>query len=658
MCLFTVCSICFAMDADELVQVDEEGRLVYGFYANRGEKLAANRLPDFSRSGYAGGGIALPSGIEVREIVEPAEGDRRAVIQAAIDRVSALPLGEDGFRGAVLLKAGRHSVKGSLFLRADGVLLIGEGQNTAEGGGTELVATLAEKHNFIQIEGSSEAVFGPRLELVDRFVGAGASQLRVVGAETVSEGQCIQIVMTPNQAWVEALDTAQYGWVPEDYEIAFERRVVGVEGDVLELDSPLVQPLRAEYGGGFVRTFDPVGRVRNCGVENLMITSVFEDETDEDHGWIAVFLNRAEDCWVRRVTSRHFGYGCVTLHFSSFCTVEECAALDPVSRVTGGRRYSFNIEGESSFNLFQRIYARGGRHDVVTGSRVPGPNVFLDVVIEGNLSDPGPHHRYATGVLFDNVYADGVGMRVENRQDSGTGHGWSGAQVVFWNCKARDFVCDAPPGAMNFAFGFDGAQREGNWAPEEPSGIVVSGDPHLVPRSLYFAQLRDRLGWDAVLEVSDWRQVNGDIRQVLKEWKGLGELSKVMEQSYSASFANWLGQAQLGGPEDSYLGVNIVAREVFLGGVDLEGGVPILLEANGLGEGGEFLLSARSRLGLVEEVVVLECSEDLGYWEEIESHDYPMVADSVFDSGVRLRRWALNARNHPHRFFRLRLRDR
>src|SRR5437868_723793 len=57
------------------------------------------RLPDYSYCGYAGGGAPLPN-VPTKAEVTPDKDDSGAKIQAAIDKVSALPLGVDGFRGA------------------------------------------------------------------------------------------------------------------------------------------------------------------------------------------------------------------------------------------------------------------------------------------------------------------------------------------------------------------------------------------------------------------------------------------------------------------------------------------------------------------------------------------------------------------------------
>ena len=60
----------------------------------------------------AAAACAIPT-VPVRETIWPVAGDNTAHLQAAIDRVSALPLDAAGFRGAVLLRAGYYRVAGA-----------------------------------------------------------------------------------------------------------------------------------------------------------------------------------------------------------------------------------------------------------------------------------------------------------------------------------------------------------------------------------------------------------------------------------------------------------------------------------------------------------------------------------------------------------------
>jgi hypothetical protein len=62
----------------------DDGKLVYV------PDEQGNTIPDFSHAGYEGGGKPIPS-VPVKETVWPVAGDNGANLQAAIDRVSALP---------------------------------------------------------------------------------------------------------------------------------------------------------------------------------------------------------------------------------------------------------------------------------------------------------------------------------------------------------------------------------------------------------------------------------------------------------------------------------------------------------------------------------------------------------------------------------------
>lgn len=84
---------------------------------------------DFSCAGYGGGGVAIPVAPAVIS-VRPSGGDDTQLLQGAIDQVSALPLGDDGFRGAVLLRPGQYRVAGKLEIRAGGIVLRGSGAAT------------------------------------------------------------------------------------------------------------------------------------------------------------------------------------------------------------------------------------------------------------------------------------------------------------------------------------------------------------------------------------------------------------------------------------------------------------------------------------------------------------------------------------------------
>jgi hypothetical protein len=501
-------------NAEAVVSVDSSGRLTYQ------HDEAGNRIPDFSNCGYQGGGIPLPDVDAVEVILPQVSGDDTRRIQAAINHVASIPEDEDGFKGAVLLKHGTYRIAKSIHILSSGIVLRGEGQ---EADGTTLIATGKGQRSLIEVGsvrttaprgleqlGHSEAddAEQARSKILDEIVPVGARSFRVASVDAFSIGDEI-IVHRPSTAeWIheigmdqiEVKDENTHQWEPGSYDMRFRRAVVGIDGDRISIDAPLVQAIESRFGGGSIYRYFDLGRIERVGVENIRGISEFDDSihdkrhageyADEDHGWNLITVNHARDGWVRDVTSVHFGYSCVYLQAGAHrFTVQDCSCLDPVSLVTGSRRYSFAIAGQ--MNLVQRCRTRRGRHDYVLHARAQGPNAFVDCVAEQAFSDTGPHHRWSVGTLFDNVKVEGNAINVQDRQASGTGHGWAGAMKVLWNCEADSIVCQKPPTSQNYAIGCI-AEKQAGWH-EREDGHWESHGSHVEPRHLYLSQLEERL---------------------------------------------------------------------------------------------------------------------------------------------------------------------
>lgn len=494
--------------------------LVYEGYANEGQTRALNTIPDFSNVGYMGGGVPIPFVPAQVRLTDDGPADDTDRIQDAIDTVSALPPGPDGFRGAVLLEAGEYTVDRKLTLSTSGVVVRGAGSQ--EDGGTRITFTAKRRENLFEVNGDGDGVSevpGTRVRITDSFVPVGARTFRVTDASKFAPGDRILVRNTMNERWIDDLPgMRQQGWKARSYQLSFRRVITAVEGDRITIDAPIVQTIQDEYGGGVVFKYTFPGELEQIGFEALRLESTFAAPVDEDHGWVAIQLNRLRDGWVRQVTVRHFGMGAVHIRNNSErITVEDTAMLDHKSMVAGGRRYSFSIDDSQNL-LFQRCLTRDGRHDYASGSRTPGPNAFVDCLADQANSDVGPHHRYATGQIYDNVKAGAI--NVQNRGGGGSGQGWAGAQILFWNCEADSIRCDAPNGAMNWCVGSVGKKSEGGG--NEPFGIWDSHGVPVTPRSLYYAQLEDRRGPNALNNVILPRQKTGRIWTELLNWGGDG----------------------------------------------------------------------------------------------------------------------------------------
>lgn len=113
-------------------------------------------------------------------------------------------------------------------------------------------------------------------------------------------------------------------------------------------------------------------------------------------------------------------------------------------------------------------------------------------------------------------------MRVQNRTTAGSGHGWAGAQQLLWNSELDEFVLQTPPFAMNWSVGTVGTRIDGSFSPNEADGIIQNTGSHVAVRSLYLQQLEDRLGAEAVLNITIPAQRTGSIWDELSDWAGEG----------------------------------------------------------------------------------------------------------------------------------------
>lgn len=478
-----------------------------------------NRILDYSAVGYRNGIAPIPD-VPVKISISPTSGDDGALIQGAINYVKALPLDTNGFRGTILLNAGEYQIAGSITINASGIVLRGVGEGTND---TVLRATGTSQRTLIRVGGSGAYAFsGTARNITNNYVPVGARSFDVDSVSGFAIGDRV-IVSRPSTAnWIADLGMDLLGpgsggqsddvpWTPGSKDVNSDRIITRIEGNRIMLGAPLTCALEARYGGGTIRKFTWTGRINNVGIEHLRGVSDFDGAEDEAHGWTFVGLSSAENAWVRCVTSQYFGYACVALNNGSrTVTVQDCTSLDPVSIITGSRRYAFVLQG-AQLCLVQNCSTLKDRHQFVTGSVTTGPNVFVDGHSDNAFSDAGPHHRWATGAIWDNVTVNGNNLDVQNRGNAGTGHGWAGANEVVWNSSAKGFVVQNPPTARNWLIGSVGQIQNGTmWVGPHAPGTCDSHGSNVFPNSLYYAQLQDRL---AAVKIETREYAVGEINQ-------------------------------------------------------------------------------------------------------------------------------------------------
>ncbi len=479
----------FTLNAAEIpwVQVDPSGKLVYKS-TERGD-----RIMDFSFAGYMGGGVALPAPA-VAKTVNPSGGeDDSAAIQAAIDNVSSMPL-VAGFRGAVLLSPGVFTCKATLTIKSAGVVLRGSGSGV-DGRGTTL-RLAGGPHVCINISGPRAAEPpGPSTPLTDTYVPCGANSFEVADATAFHAGDTILIRRPVTPAWVHFMDMdtlvrdgKKETWIAG--ETHMQRRIVSIAGRRITVDMPLADSLDPKYlnpPGASIARIQPATRISQVGVESLHIVAPAQSVSIDQPLYKAIQMDGVADGFLRDISIADTTNSVSVGGNSARITVDNLRITHTVA--TQGAAKPADLSSNSPQTLFNRCTSTGDNlFYFVTGARVTGPIVLLNCTFKGS-GHLQPHQRWATGLLVDNCHCPGGGIDFMNRGEMGSGHGWTIGWAVAWNCSAKSFIIQNPPGSVNWAIGckgtFETSARPFAKEPKLPAGIIESANTPVAPESLY-----------------------------------------------------------------------------------------------------------------------------------------------------------------------------
>tara|TARA_R110002050_G_scaffold53118_2_gene120872 strand:- start:131816 stop:134950 length:3135 start_codon:yes stop_codon:yes gene_type:complete len=449
-----------------------------------------NVVPDFSYAGYKASEKAIPY-VEAQVFIPNQTEDATSKIQLAIDYVSALKPNASGFRGAVLLDEGTFEIKGSLYLKNSGVVLRGSGNNK-----TIVLGTGIKREAIIRVLGVDNKTYKDTLKIDANYVAVGTKTIPLKNTSKLKVSDEIIIRKPLTNAWIKTLqmdyfggETGWIGWKTRDWDITASRVVSNIEGNKIILNAPLTFNAVDAFNQAEIITYTWTGRIENVGIENLSIHSTFDDTNpkDEEHRWYGITLENVKNAWVRQVNFKHLAGSAVSvLKSAQQITVEDCMSTDPVSEIAAFRRQTFYTEGQQT--LFQRCYSEHGYNDfAVGGYGTTGPNAFVQCESLLSKNTSGAIGSWGTGVLFDVVKIDGNALSFNNSEQSRRGSGWTAANSVIWETSASKIACYSPPTAQNWAFGVWGGIMSGNAHWKDVNN-------HISPRSLFYAQLENRLG--------------------------------------------------------------------------------------------------------------------------------------------------------------------
>lgn len=506
-----ICNIAVSQTWEtDRARLQPDGSLTYQ------EDADQNRIPDFSNAGYKGGGVAIPF-VETRLTIAPIEGDNTDHIQDAIDQVSEMEPDADGFRGAVLLETGRYPVSGQLFVHTSGVVLRGISDGRDSQDTTVIFGTgnIPHQRDLIVIGGGDETrwrgeVDGSRQEITNDFVQVGSHSFEIADASGYDVGDNIIITHPCSAEWLAAIDggatAGDADWSVDQYPILYNRYITAISSNEITVDAPVYNHLDRSLAQSYIYEYDRAGLVTQVGIENVNVQIESLGGSDENHIWNAVQFTQVEDAWAINATVSGYGLSGIRTSTASRISVVNVHSIDPVAQVTGARMYNFNTYRNSNGILFDNCYARNGRHHYVSnGTSTASGIVFLRSISEHPKSTSEGHRHWTTGMLYDNMIdigsfpSNGTVLALYNRGDFGTGHGWSAAHSVLWNCEVdrpggdASIVVEQPPTAQNYAIGCKGnVGVEGPFS--HPTGYIegANNDDQLIPVSLYEAQLLHR----------------------------------------------------------------------------------------------------------------------------------------------------------------------
>ncbi|KAF9290666.1 hypothetical protein BGZ68_006381 [Mortierella alpina] len=517
---------------------DPESPLGYIAYNHQGD-----RIMDFSMAGWNEGNTELPDpllDVPVIERLEPRpeadsdddKGDDTPRIQKAIRRALKLTGASMNAStvvptGALVLARGVYRIRKPLQISGSGLLFRGDSK-----GGSRIVCQWAPNdfQYAIEVEGNDDEILdSTRIPIVADYSPVGSFFLNLDPARLLHSdldvGDQVIVSRVGNDRWIEYIgmddfNTQKEGvrhWKRMRARMFRTIRSLNRQTGVVQMDAPLPISIERRFGGGWITQYND-NKVRALGIQFLDMVfpqnigrapnDMLDDEGrgSEDYRFsYGIFTNYA--LRLDNVCHMYLSH-ITTAFFHNFVSVGAGAhhlTMDSIVHSYPDELYS----GQSAFQLsgqlmrIQNSVTQGSFHYVVHISHVMGPNVihrvqalnvgkpFQPMPLDFAPGDVGPHMKFCTGLLYDQVVTDGT-IQIVNRGDIGSGQGLSGANSVIWNSRAREGVLThRTRGFQNFVIGSEDFEAYDRM-PWSAHGWKEHLGSEVLPGSLYLRQLADR----------------------------------------------------------------------------------------------------------------------------------------------------------------------
>ncbi len=478
--------------------INSQGKLTYKTLED------GDRIMDFSFAGYMGDGVSIPFP-SIKITISPSAGDNTDAVQNAIDQVSKMEM-VNGFRGTVLLEPGNYDCDRTLTIKASGVVLRGSGS----GPDGSIIYMTGQPHTCISVKATViSKTIGSPATIIDSYVPSGTNTFTLSNVSGFAVGDTIRIIRPVTETWIKFMgmdklvrDGKKQTWI--NGETVAERIILKIEKNRITVDVPLTDSYDSRYldpPGVSVVKITTSGQLSQIGIENTRIVSPDQSVTINEGSHKAFGFSGISDGWARNIDIFN------TVNSVSITakriTLEKVNIIHSLPTIGAAKPADFN--GSGSQILFKDCSVKGDNlFFFATGAKVSGPVVLLHCIFRGN-GWIQPHQRWATGLLVDGCEVPDGGIDFMNRGEMGSGHGWAIGWAVAWNCKAKSFLNQQPPGAANWVIGSQGEKQKKalpfDSLPLLPEGIYDSYGIPVTPLSLYLAQLSERLGKDALINI-------------------------------------------------------------------------------------------------------------------------------------------------------------
>ena len=461
-----------------------DGNLVYSYEPN------GDRIPDFSNCGYKGGGVAIPT-VAVKTTLTPIVGDNAPQIQAAIDNLAKQSLDANGFRGAILLKAGVYEIGATITIKSQGIILRGEGSGTT---GTILRRTVAGSDAITMTgSGSRSKVSGTTHNVTNTYAPVGATWLTLDSVAGLAVGDSIIIHRPDTEAWRTATGQLDH-FQPGDADLDWDRVITEIDGNRIRFDAPITESLDAQWGGGTVYEYTWSTRLTNCGVEDLRADCTLGvDELGNTDGAF-MKLSSTANCWVRRCYDDKMKGHAMLVSSSKWDTIEDIGSYhNPLTGSHSGASTQIFAGDFSELILWHRITASSGGFEFSGGRQNAGPMAWVECQVPKGFAFSGPHLQWNMGYLWDSLNMAHSLTCIEQHG------GEAGGNHVVWNCESTStYNFECVPTVHQWIIGAQGDALPTVKANLPPDRVISYGT-HVQPGSLYRAQLYERRGQQAGL---------------------------------------------------------------------------------------------------------------------------------------------------------------